>query len=847
MRSAPTPDEPVEDVVPDPDEPVVPDPDGAAEDVATEPHGLDEPVGPGLASSAADRSAPPVDAWVQDAPTRPAEPGPDPAPGPPDQEPPGTPGQEPPGVDSERPRAFPVPVTMSPRAKKHGWARESLLPDRTAQDAAVPVSDQDRPTQPERSPAAQPDQEVDESHPTTDAAAPADAPSTAEPRSAETPAPATATPASPTSASVAPASGTPASATTAAGTSAPVSSTGTSTTSPAADDHRPDAPGDAPEPGPLQPVAAVLGPSLRTHRAALITGGIALLLSVWMLIALPFPLKYALDAAVASTGADLPALAGITDPAGTLTISVIVLGVLLIAQVATRFTALAALGRVGTRIATALRTRLLGHLHSLTPRADGPAAVPSRRDGPAEPDEVRPLIDDVAALRDLLSHAGPRVAAGGLTLLSLLIVTVIVAPLAALVLVVTGAVQTLVATLVLRRRRTARQAARTETRLLAETADELVAATGTIQSYGLESRAERGLAEAGARDGRALTRARRTDSLLQLATQVIGGAGVLATLLLGGTRVAAGTMTPGDVVLVLADLLIMILVLHELLEHTGALRSAPAAGRRIAELLDRRAGITEPERTQGVDRVGGEIVFSAVDTAGGTGGPLFETVSVVVPRGQHVALLDGTGAEAAALISYLLRFDQPDTGRVLLDRFDTRTLSLGDLRRQIAVVQREPVLFTDTVRENIRVGRPEASDAEVEQAARRAGVDDVIARLEAGFDTVLRRRGDVLTDGQRRRVAIARALLRDAPIVVLEAADADLSAAERRPVLAALATLGQGRTAIVSSRDPETIAGLDRVLWFEDGQVLEDGAPSALATEPDSRLARWLRSQDEGV
>ncbi|MDN5688518.1 MAG: ATP-binding cassette domain-containing protein, partial [Brachybacterium sp.] len=680
----------------------------------------------------------------------------------------------------------------------------SLLPDRTTPDAAGPMPETGRPTEPARPPAARLDPEADESRPT----------------------------------------------------SAPVSSTEPSTTSPPADDHGPDAPKDAPEPGPLQPVAAVLGPSLRTHRAALITGGIALLLSVWMLIALPFPLKYALDAAVASTGADLPALAGITDPAGTLTISVIVLGALLIAQVATRFTALAALGRVGTRIATALRTRLLGHLHSLTPQADGPSTAEmgrtgptaaARRDGPTERDEVRPLIDDVASLRDLLSHAGPRVAAGALTLLSLLIVTVIVAPLAALVLVVTGAVQTLIATLVLRRRRAARQAARSETRLLAETADELVAATGTIQSYGLESRAERGLAEAGARDGRALTRARRTDSLLQLATQVIGGAGVLATLLLGGTRVAAGTMTPGDVVLVLADLLIMILVLHELLEHTGALRSAPAAGRRIAELLDRRAGITEPERTQGVDRVGGEIVFSAVDTASGAGGPLFETVSVVVPRGQHVALLDGSGAEAAALISYLLRFDQPDTGRVLLDRFDTRTLSLSDLRRQIAVVQREPVLFTDTVRENIRVGRPEASDAEVEQAARRAGVDDVIARLEAGFDTVLRRRGDVLTDGQRRRVAIARALLRDAPIVVLDAADADLSAAERRPVLAALATLGQGRTAIVSSRDPETIAALDRVLWFEDGQVLEDGAPSALATDQGSRLARWLRSQDEGV
>jgi ATP-binding cassette, subfamily B, bacterial len=112
---------------------------------------------------------------------------------------------------------------------------------------------------------------------------------------------------------------------------------------------------------------------------------------------------------------------------------------------------------------------------------------------------------------------------------------------------------------------------------------------------------------------------------------------------------------------------------------------------------------------------------------------------------------------------------------------------------------------------------------------------------------VLVRRGDVLTDGQRRRIAIARALLRDAPIVVLDAADAELSTAERQPVLAALAALRDGRTAIVSSRDPETITGMDRVLWLERGGVHEDGPPSDLAADADSRLAGWLRTQDEIV
>ncbi|WP_193105179.1 ABC transporter transmembrane domain-containing protein [Brachybacterium sp. FME24] len=731
--------------------------------------------------------------------------------------------------------AFPVPVTMSPKAKKFGWARESLLGGQRADETGTgSVAGKNarttmRPSLGKIGRGKTPPR-VTESEPSTTSAG----------------VPGTTALAAAGSGTGVPA--TPASATPGAGASGAAEPGHGADRAPESPAPLAESPGSGRADGPAHQVLQVLSPYLRTHRAALLTGAIALLLSVWLLIALPFPLKYAVDAAVASTGADLPALAGVTgNPERALVTSVIVLAVLLILQVIARFTAIAALGRVGVRIATALRSRLLAHVHRLSPGDGGAPTISARNGGQADDATVRPLIDDVAALRDLLSHSGPRAVAAALTLLSLLLVTVIVEPLAALVLLVVGALYVLTATFALRRGRIAERKALTESRMLADTAEELVAATGTIQSYGLESRSERGLTEAGTRAGRALTRARRSETLVHLLTQLIAGIGVVATLLLGGQRVAAGTMTPGDLVLVLADVLITIVVLRELLQHLGSVRSAPAAGDRIAALLAREAGIPEPQRTQPVDQVGGEIVFSAVNTAGGPGGDLFDAVSLVVPAGQHVALLDRAGHESAALISYLLRFDQPDTGRVLLDRFDTRTLSLTDLRRQVAVVQREPVLFTDTVRENIRIGRPDATDAEVAEAARRAGVDDVIAQLSSGFDTVLVRRGNVLTDGQRRRIAIARALLRDAPIVVLDAADADLSTAERQPVLAALAALVQGRTAIVSSRDPETITAMDRVLWFESSDVREDGAPTALAADPSSRLARWLRTQDESV
>ncbi|MGO2774598.1 MAG: ABC transporter transmembrane domain-containing protein [Brachybacterium tyrofermentans] len=797
--------------------------------------------------------------------------------------------------------AFPVPVTMSPKAKKFGWARESLLTGEPAPSAeGAPES---------RSPRAEKAKNLWRSvrgatagRPAVEGTGSADVGEHGGSTVLGTPVSPASSAVSGTSASTAPPTGTPSPAASSS-TAASAASTGytgsTAATTASATNSTAGTPGTAAatgtpgttgtadgsssastpeEDGPtgrFHHVLQVLSPYLRSHRAALLTGAIALLLSVWLLVALPFPLKYAVDAAVASTGADLPALAELTgDPGRRLTVGVLLFALLLILQVATRFTAVAALGRVGVRIATSLRSRLLSHLHRLTPGAEGrpsSGASPARQGEAGEDDVVRPLIEDVATLRDLLSHSGPRAAASILTLLTLLVVTVIVAPLGALVLLVTGLLYTAAIGLSMRRSRFAAASARSEARMLADTADELVAATGTVQTYGLETRSSRGLTEAGLRAGRALTRSRRIDSLQSLLTQLVAGIGVVGTLLLCGSRVAADAMTPGDLVLVLVDVLILLVVLRDLLENIGSLQGAPAAGDRIADLLDREAGIAEPPRTQPVDRVGGEIVFSAVNTAlstsdstavstadstaadaaastaGGTGGHLFDTVSLVVPSGQHVALLDREGRESAALIAYLLRFDEPDTGRVLLDRYDTRAVSLGDLRRQLAVVQREPVLFTDTVRENIRIGRPDATDDEVREAARKAGIDDVIAQLSRGFDTVLVRRGDVLTDGQRRRVAIARALLRDAPIVVLDAADAGLSGAERRPVLAALAALTEGRTAIVRSRDPETVTAMDRVLWFEGGEVREDGGPSALGADPDSRLATWLRAQDETV
>ena len=588
-------------------------------------------------------------------------------------------------------------------------------------------------------------------------------------------------------------------------------------------------------PGTLSGALDLVLPHLQARRTSLIVGLIALVLSIWMLVALPFPLKYSIDAALAAAGGESTAPTGIgSDPGTALLIAAGALAALVALQAGFRALSVSTLNRMGGRVATDLRGQLLDHLHRLSPGRDIDDLGRT----------TSPLVADVARLRDLVSHTGPRLLTGLLALASLLVMMLVVEPIAAAIVLVTAGLFALVARASLSRQRRRETAAAADETLLAETADELLAATRTIQSYGLEERAAHSLAELGERTGRSRSAARSSRAVGSFLTELITGLGVGAALLLGGWRMNAGTMTPGELTMVVAAVLIAVVLAREVVQHSTGLRAIIAAGDRVGELLEHRAAITEPRRSQEIGRLRGEVVYSAL-SAEGQNGPLFDSISLVIPAGQHVALVGRDGDEASALISYLLRFDQPDSGRVLRDRYDTRALSLADVRRGLAVVQRESALFSETVRENIRVGRPDATDDEIVDAARRSGADEFITLLPDGYDTHLARRGAALSDGQRRRIAITRALLRNAPVVVLDDADADLAPAERDAVHRALDALTAGRTALISSQEPETILGADRALCFESGVLAEDGAPARLAADPDSWLAVWLHTAAE--
>jgi ATP-binding cassette subfamily B protein len=199
-----------------------------------------------------------------------------------------------------------------------------------------------------------------------------------------------------------------------------------------------------------------------------------------------------------------------------------------------------------------------------------------------------------------------------------------------------------------------------------------------------------------------------------------------------------------------------------------------------------------------------------------------------VAPGESLALVGATGSGKSTVAGLLARLYDPDDGAVLLDGHDVRELRLADVRRAVALVFEETFLFTDTVWENIRLARPDAHDQEVERAAELAGAVEFIADLPDGYETVLGERGFSLSGGQRQRVAIARAILADPAVLVLDDATSAVDATKEHEIRAALATVMEGRTTLVITHRPATIALADRVAVLEGGKIVEEGTHAEL-------------------
>jgi ABC-type multidrug transport system fused ATPase/permease subunit len=304
--------------------------------------------------------------------------------------------------------------------------------------------------------------------------------------------------------------------------------------------------------------------------------------------------------------------------------------------------------------------------------------------------------------------------------------------------------------------------------------------------------------------------------------------GTALVVVIGAQRVLAGALTPGDLLVFLAYVRDFYSPMRTLSRLFIKLSETWVRLERITEVLAEESGVREEPMAQPAPALVGRLQFEKVNFSYPTRKAVLTDIDFTVEPGQVVALVGPTGAGKSTLVSLVPRLYDPSAGRVLLDGQDIRRFTLASLRSQIATVLQETILFRASVRENIAYGRPGASNAELERAAKLAGADDFIQRLPDGYATLLGERGATLSGGQRQQLAIARALVRNAPLLILDEPTTGLDARAEGEVLAALERLIAGRTTLLITHQLRLVQQADLILVLESGRIVEQGVHAHL-------------------
>ncbi len=380
-------------------------------------------------------------------------------------------------------------------------------------------------------------------------------------------------------------------------------------------------------------------------------------------------------------------------------------------------------------------------------------------------------------------------------------------------------------------------------------AAELIGAVRVLQAFTNEPLAITRFREA---VGRAFAAARasiRARAMLTAIAIFLVAASVVVVLWIGAQDVLASRMTPGRLGQFILYAVLAAGALGSLSEIGGEIAQASGAAERLFEIMAIKPAIARPANVRALPAPArGEAAFADVRFFYPTRAqaPALHGVSFRLRQGEKLAIVGPSGAGKSTIFNLLLRYYDPASGQITLDGVPLAELDPADLRSHIALVPQDSVMFATSIAENIRFGRPAASDADVARAAALAHAAEFVAALPQGFDTPVGERGITLSGGQRQRIAIARAILRNAPLLLLDEATSSLDAESETQIAAALATLMRQRTTIVIAHRLATVLSCDRILVMADGRIVEEGTHQTLAAA-GGLYARLAKLQFQGA
>jgi len=583
-------------------------------------------------------------------------------------------------------------------------------------------------------------------------------------------------------------------------------------------------------PAPRASLAALglLLPLLKPYWPRVIAAIAALLLAAGLTLALGQGLKHLIDD-------------GFAGGPGALDRAALVMGALVSALAITTTTRFYLVSWLGERVAADLRQRFFDHVTGLSPSYFETARIG---------DVMSRLTADVGLLQSLIGSAismGVRQAITGIGAFVMLVLTnpklaaliALILPVVVLPLIFFG-----------RRERRLSKAAQERIGDLAAQAEETLGGIRAIQAFTQEDRARTRFAAGSEAAVRAALRRVFSRSLLILAVILLGFGAITFSLWVGGRDVIEGRISGGELTAFVFYAVLMASSGATVSELWGEIQRAAAAADRLGEVLAIPPAIAAPAKPLPLPPAQGRVVFEAVTLRYPTrpDSPALMDFSLAVEPGEALALVGPSGAGKTSVLSLLLRFYDPSAGRILLDGAEITRLDPRALRSRLGLVPQEPVIFSASIAENIRLGRPDASDAEVAAAAEAAAAAEFIAALPQGYATELGTRGVTLSGGQRQRLAIARAILRDPAVLLLDEATSALDAESEFAVQQALARLCEGRTSITVAHRLATVRRADRIVVMDQGRIIATGTHEALLAEGGlyARLAALQFTDGEG-